>query len=80
VHDALRDALAIEVADLLEELVVLEGGGAAVADRARVLVVRDRVALAVGQRAAVVSDGVSVLVVAGIPLVAGADPLGGGER
>ena len=61
-HDALGDALAIEVADLLEELVVLEGGGAAVANGALVLVIRDGVALAVGEGAAVVSHGVSLVV------------------
>jgi len=59
VHDALGDALAIEVADLLEELVVLERRRPALADRALVLVVRDRVALAVGEGAAVVSHDVS---------------------
>ena len=59
-HDPLGDALAIEVADLLEELVVLERRRPAVADRALILVVRDGVALAVGQRAAVVSHGLSV--------------------
>jgi hypothetical protein len=48
VHDPLGNALAIEVADLLEELVVPEGGWSSVPDRALVLVVRDRVALAVG--------------------------------
>ena len=58
--DALGNALAIEVTDLLEELVVLERGRSAVADRALVLVVADGVTLAVGQRAAVVSHGLSV--------------------
>jgi hypothetical protein len=57
VHDTLGDALAIEVADLLEELVVLERGRPTVADGALVLVVADGVTLAVGQRAAVVSHG-----------------------
>jgi hypothetical protein len=45
VHDALGDALAIEVADLLEEVVVLEGRRTARPDRPLVLVVRDRMAL-----------------------------------
>ena len=49
VHDALGDALAVEVGDLLEELVVLQRRRAAGADGALVLVVVDRVALAVGQ-------------------------------
>jgi len=74
VHDPLGDALAIEVADLLEELVVLERRRPAVADRALILVVRDRVALAVGQRAAVVSHGLSV----GRGRGSGADPLDSG--
>src|ERR1017187_645237 len=52
VHDALRYALAVEVADLLQELVVLECGGAARADRPLALVVRYRVSLAIGQVAA----------------------------
>ncbi len=51
VHHALGDPLAVEMADLLEELVVLEHQRAAVADRAGVLVVVDRVALARGQQA-----------------------------
>ena len=49
VDDALRDALAVEVADLLEEVVVLERRRAAGADGARVLVVGDGMALAGGQ-------------------------------
>ena len=49
VDDALGDALAVEVADLLEELVVLQRRRPAGADGALVLVVVDRVALAVGQ-------------------------------
>jgi hypothetical protein len=53
VHDALRDALPVEVADLLEELVVLQGRRAACAHRPLVLVVVDRVALTVGQDRAV---------------------------
>ena len=57
VHDALGDALAVEVADLLEELVVLQRRGAPGADRALVLVVVDRVALTVGQDGAVVLAG-----------------------
>jgi hypothetical protein len=57
VDNALRDALAVEVADLLEELVVLEGRGTAVADRARVLVVVDLMTLTVGQDLAVVTVG-----------------------
>jgi len=77
VHDPLGDALAIEVADLLEELVILERGRPAVADRALVLVVRDRVALAVGRRAAVVSHGFSLGSWPGSGI---ADPLGVGDR
>ena len=49
VNDPLRDALAIEVADLLEELIVLERRRPARADAALVLVVVDGVALAVRQ-------------------------------
>ena len=41
-HDALRDALAVEMGDLLDELVVLERRGTALADRAGRLVVADR--------------------------------------
>jgi hypothetical protein len=44
--DALRDALAIEVADLLEEVVVLHRRGTALADGSLVLVVVDGVPLA----------------------------------
>jgi hypothetical protein len=57
VHDALRDPLAVEVADLLEELVVLERRRSARPDGARVLVVVDRVALTVGQDRTVVVRG-----------------------
>ena len=78
VHDALGDALAIDVADLLEELVVLERRRAAVADRALVLVVRDRVALAVGQRADGRQPWCLPGVVAGDPAGGGGDPAGGG--
>src|SRR5665811_2293748 len=49
VHDALRHALAVEVADLFEVLVVFERARPAVADRAHVLVVVDRVSLTGGQ-------------------------------
>jgi len=49
VHHPLGHALAVEVADLLQELVVLQGGRTAGADRALVLVVVDGVALTVGQ-------------------------------
>ena len=49
VHDALRDPLAVEMGDLLQEVVVLQDRRAAVADRAVVLVVVDRVPLAGGQ-------------------------------
>ena len=45
VHDALRDPLAVEVADLLEEVVVLERRRAAAADGPLRLVVGHRVAL-----------------------------------
>ncbi|GMA86039.1 hypothetical protein GCM10025868_12890 [Angustibacter aerolatus] len=55
VHDALGDALAVEVADLLEELVVLERRRAASADGALVLVVVHRVTLAVGEHRPVVT-------------------------
>src|SRR5690606_6444973 len=55
VHDAFGDAFPVEVADLLQELVVLQRGGAAGADRALVLVVVDRVALAVGEDLALVA-------------------------
>ena len=54
VDDPLRDALAVEVADLLEEVVVLERRRAARTDRALVLVVVDRVALPVGEHGTVV--------------------------
>jgi hypothetical protein len=49
VDDALGDALAVEVADLLDEVVVLERPRPAVADRAHVLIVLNRVALSCGQ-------------------------------
>jgi hypothetical protein len=50
VDDALGDALAVEVGDLFNELVVvLERRWTAIADGARVLVVRDRMALAGSQ-------------------------------
>jgi hypothetical protein len=52
VHYPLGDALAIEVRDLLQEVVVLEDGRAAVADGAVVLVVGDGMALAGGQAGA----------------------------
>ena len=47
VDDPLGDALAVEVGDLLQEVVVLQDRRAALANRAVVLVVVDRVALAV---------------------------------
>ena len=50
VHDPLRDALAIEVADLFEEVVVLQRGGPAAAHRPLRLVVRDRMSLPRRQR------------------------------
>ncbi len=56
-HHALRDALAVEVADLLEELVVLERRRSARPDRALVLVVVDRMPLTVGQNALLVNRG-----------------------
>ena len=49
VDDPLRHALAVEVAHLLEEVVVLERRRTTIADRAQVLVVVDRVALTRGQ-------------------------------
>ena len=45
VHDALGDALVVEVEDLLAEVEVLEQRRAALADPQRVLVVGDRHAL-----------------------------------
>ncbi len=54
VDDALGNPLAVEVADLLEEVVVLEGRRASVTDRPLVLVVVDGVALARRQVTAVV--------------------------
>ena len=57
VDDALGHALAVEVADLLQELVVLQRGRATGADGALVLVVVDRVPLPVGQHLAVVALG-----------------------
>jgi hypothetical protein len=56
-HDALGDSLAVEVADLLEELVVLERRRPAIADRALVLVVVDRMSLARREDVAVVPFG-----------------------
>src|SRR3954471_28682 len=49
VHHALGDALAVEVGDLLEELIVLQRSRAAAADGALGLVVGDRMALPIGQ-------------------------------
>jgi hypothetical protein len=49
VHDALGNALAVEVADLLEEVVVLERGRTATPDGPLRLVVGDRMALSRGQ-------------------------------
>jgi hypothetical protein len=57
VHHPLRDALAVEVADLLQELVVLQRRRPTSAHRALVLVVVDRVALSVGQHRALVALG-----------------------
>ena len=51
VHDALGDALVVEVEDLLAEVEVLEQRRAALADPQRVLVVGDRNALLGGQPA-----------------------------
>ncbi|MDH6622466.1 hypothetical protein M2271_000253 [Streptomyces sp. LBL] len=56
-HDPLRDPPPVEVADLLQELVVLQRGRAAGADRALVLVVVDRMPLPVGEHLAVVIEG-----------------------
>ena len=50
VHDALGDPLAVEVADLLEEVIVLQRRRAAAADRPLRLVVGDRVTLPRRQR------------------------------
>jgi hypothetical protein len=49
VHDSLRDPLAVEVGELLDEVVVLQGRRAARADGPLVLVVVDRVTLTVGE-------------------------------
>ena len=49
VNHALGDALAVEVGDLLEEVVVFEHQGPAGADAAGVLIVVDGVALTGGQ-------------------------------
>jgi hypothetical protein len=49
VDHPLRDPLAIEVADLLEEMIILERGGTAVADGPLRLVIGDRMALPGGQ-------------------------------
>jgi hypothetical protein len=49
VDHALRDALPVEVGDLLQELVVLKHERSAIADGTGVLVVVDRVALTGGQ-------------------------------
>jgi predicted metal-dependent phosphoesterase TrpH len=49
VHDALRDPLAVEMGELLDEVIVLQGRGAARADGPLVLVVVDRVTLTVGE-------------------------------
>jgi hypothetical protein len=48
-HDTLGDPLTVKVADLLEEVVVLEDRRSAIAHRAVVLVVQDRVPLARGE-------------------------------
>jgi hypothetical protein len=42
VHHAFRDALVVEVGDLLPEVKVLEQGGATLADFQRVLVIAER--------------------------------------
>ena len=52
VHDALRDALVVEVGDLLAEVEVLEQRRAALAGLQRVLVVVDRNALVRRERLA----------------------------
>jgi hypothetical protein len=57
-HHALRNALAVEMRDLLDELVVFEGRGPALADRAGALVVANRVALAGGQNRALIAHAV----------------------
>jgi hypothetical protein len=48
-HDPLGNPLAVEVGDLLEEMVVLQRGRAAAADGALGLVVDDRMPLPIGQ-------------------------------
>jgi hypothetical protein len=55
VHHPLRDPLPVEVADLLEELVVLQGRRSPAADRALLLVVVHRMTLAGGQHRFAVS-------------------------
>src|ERR1035437_2920218 len=57
VDDALGNALAVEVADLLEELVVLQRGRAARPDGALALVVGDGMSLARCQRSAALAHG-----------------------
>jgi hypothetical protein len=51
VHHPLGDPLTVEMADLLQELVIFQSGGSACPDRALVLIVVDRVALPVRQNA-----------------------------
>src|SRR5690606_19953664 len=65
VHDALGDALPVEVTDFLQELVVLQGGRAARAYGALRLVVGHGVALTGGERLvvlAVVHDSLLIVV------------------
>src|SRR5690625_876366 len=61
VHHPLGDAFPVEVADLLQELVVLQRGGPTLTDRSLALVVVDRVALTVGQHLSVVPRCVSLV-------------------
>jgi hypothetical protein len=58
VHDALRDALAVELRELLDKVVVVEGDGAVGADGQRVLVAGDGGA-GVGGGVLLVGHGVS---------------------
>src|SRR5205085_1137892 len=63
-HHALGDPLAVEMGDLLDELVVLERRGTPLAHRAGALVVADRVALAGRQDRALIAHAKDLSVVA----------------
>ena len=57
VDDALGDALAVEMGDFLDELIVLEGRRATLADRAGRLIVANRMALAGREDVVLVGHG-----------------------